>query len=62
MASSSYEPGPISCEGAAFDDFRLTAHLPPDGIITRMHGAVTAFAGGTHQADDLTAVVIKRTA
>jgi hypothetical protein len=29
-AASNYEPGPISCEGAAFDDFRLTAHLPPD--------------------------------
>ncbi len=29
MVASSYEPGPISCEGAAFDDFRLTNDLPP---------------------------------
>jgi len=25
-----FEPGPIHCEGAAFDDFRLTDHLPPE--------------------------------
>jgi hypothetical protein len=24
-----HQPGPIACEGAAFDDFRLTDHLPP---------------------------------
>ena len=33
-----YKPGPIPCEGAAFDDFRLTPHLPPaaaPGVIER---------------------------
>ena len=30
MATSRYQPGPIPVEGAAFDDFRLTSHLPPD--------------------------------
>jgi hypothetical protein len=25
-----YSPGPIEVEGAVFDDFRLTNHLPPD--------------------------------
>lgn len=40
---------------------RSTAHLAPGEIIDRMHKAVTAFAGGTPQADDLTAVIIKRT-
>lgn len=30
MATAGYKPGPIPCEGAAFDDFRLTAHLPPE--------------------------------
>jgi hypothetical protein len=29
MVTSQYKPGPIRCEGAAFDDFRLTGHLPP---------------------------------
>jgi len=29
MLTFRYEPGPIQCEGAAFDDFRLTEHLPP---------------------------------
>ncbi len=30
MAAPSHRPGPISCEGAAFDDFRLTDHLPSE--------------------------------
>jgi sigma-B regulation protein RsbU (phosphoserine phosphatase) len=29
-------------------------------IIKRLHEAVVSFAGGTHQADDLTAVIVKR--
>lgn len=29
MHDTNYEPGPIPCEGAAFDDFLLTDHLPP---------------------------------
>ena len=38
MTTPRYQPGPIACEGAAFDDFRLTSHLPPDaapGVIER---------------------------
>ena len=30
MTNADYEPGPISCKGAVFDDFRLTDHLPPE--------------------------------
>jgi hypothetical protein len=30
MAAPSRQPGPITCEGPAFDDFRLTDHLPPE--------------------------------
>jgi hypothetical protein len=30
MGTSQYQPGAIHCEGAAFDDFRLTDHLPPE--------------------------------
>ena len=30
MTIQSYAPGPIPCEGAVFDDFLLTDHLPPD--------------------------------
>jgi len=29
MNDADYQPGPIPCEGAVFDDFRLTDHLPP---------------------------------
>jgi hypothetical protein len=29
MSDRSYGPGPIPVEGAVFDDFRLTDHLPP---------------------------------
>jgi hypothetical protein len=29
MSEFKHEPGPIHCKGAAFDDFRLTDHLPP---------------------------------
>ena len=39
---------------------RLAADLPPHQIISRMYQAVVDFAGGTRQADDLTAVIIKR--
>ena len=38
MSADSYGPGPIPVEGAVFDDFRLTDHLPPDqapGVIER---------------------------
>jgi hypothetical protein len=30
MKRSSHVPGPIPCEGAVFDDFRLTDSLPPE--------------------------------
>ena len=39
---------------------RSAADRPPDQIISHIYQTVTAFAGGTHQADDLTAVIIKR--
>jgi len=39
---------------------RGAAAEPPDEIIRRMHRAVTTFTAGTPQADDLTAVIIKR--
>jgi len=38
MTNSSFKPGPITCEGAAINDFRLTSHLPPEaapGVIER---------------------------
>ena len=38
-----------------------TNHLPADEIISWLYAAVTEFAGGTEQQDDLTAVIIKRT-
>ena len=44
------------------ETIRSSAGLPPDQIISRMYQAVTDFAGGTSQADDLTAVIIKRAA
>jgi phosphoserine phosphatase len=34
----------------------------PDRLIAHLHEAVTSFAGGTLQNDDLTAVVLKRRA
>jgi serine phosphatase RsbU (regulator of sigma subunit) len=43
------------------DTIRKSNHLPPEEIIAELHQAVLAFAGGTKQKDDLTAVVIKRT-
>jgi serine phosphatase RsbU (regulator of sigma subunit) len=43
------------------DTVRKSSHLPPEEIIAELHQAVLAFAGGTKQKDDLTAVVIKRT-
>jgi serine phosphatase RsbU (regulator of sigma subunit) len=36
------------------------AELPPQEIIGAMHAAILAFTSGTPQADDLTAVIIKR--
>jgi serine phosphatase RsbU (regulator of sigma subunit) len=41
---------------------RSSADLPPDEIIAELYAAVLKFANGTPQQDDLTAVVIKRTA
>ena len=37
-------------------------HLPPEEILAELYAAVLKFADGTPQQDDLTAVVIKRTA
>ena len=42
------------------DVVRASSSLPAEQIIARIHEAVTAFAAGTAQQDDLTAVVIKR--
>ncbi len=39
---------------------RASKHLPPEEIIAELYTAVKAFANGTKQMDDLTAVVIKR--
>ncbi|HXC94218.1 MAG TPA: PP2C family protein-serine/threonine phosphatase [Edaphobacter sp.] len=41
---------------------REARELPPDQIIAELYNAVKAFASGTKQVDDLTAVVIKRVA
>jgi serine phosphatase RsbU (regulator of sigma subunit) len=41
---------------------RESRHLPPEEIIAQLYKAVQAFANGTKQMDDLTAVVIKRVA
>jgi serine phosphatase RsbU (regulator of sigma subunit) len=52
--------------GEQFGDERMTMairgsrHLPPEEIIAELYSAVKAFAKGTKQVDDLTAVVIKR--
>jgi serine phosphatase RsbU (regulator of sigma subunit) len=43
------------------DTVRKFSHLLPEEIIAELHQAVLAFAGGTKQKDDLSAVVIKRT-
>jgi serine phosphatase RsbU (regulator of sigma subunit) len=57
-------------ENASGDEFgmdrleaaiRSAARRPPDEIIRQMYDAVTAFVDGAPQADDLTAVIIKRT-
>jgi len=46
-----------------FEQFiRSTCHLPPEEIIAELYSAVLKFVDGTPQQDDLTAVVIKRTA
>lgn len=56
-------------KNAADEDFGLerlmetlrgAAHLSAAEIISRLYGAVIEFAGGTHQDDDLTAVIVKR--
>ncbi|MDM8008285.1 MAG: PP2C family protein-serine/threonine phosphatase [Phycisphaerae bacterium] len=43
------------------DVIRASYRLPAGQIIARIHEAVIAFAAGTEQQDDLTAVIIKRT-
>jgi sigma-B regulation protein RsbU (phosphoserine phosphatase) len=43
------------------DFLRARHHLAPRAFIDALHQAVLAHAGGTVQADDLTAVVIKKT-
>lgn len=51
-----------------FDEERLievlrrSHHLPPEQIIERINEAVSAFAGGAPQTDDITLVVLKRDA
>ena len=42
------------------DTIRSHADCPPDQTIAHAYEAVIDFAGGTRQADDLTAVIIKR--
>ncbi len=42
------------------DTIRASRDLPAREIISRLYTAVTAFAGGTPQMDDLTAVILKR--
>jgi len=42
------------------DAIRAARHLPAPQIISSLHEAVLRFAGGTKQADDLTALVVKR--
>jgi serine phosphatase RsbU (regulator of sigma subunit) len=55
-----------NAEGEQFGEERMTKsiresrHLPPEQIIEKLYSAVKAFANGTKQMDDLTAVVIKR--
>lgn len=44
------------------DMIRKHCHLPPEEIIAEIYHSVLAFAGGTKQKDDLTAVLVKRTA
>ena len=39
---------------------RKFCNLPPEEIIAELYQAVLAFANGTKQKDDLTAVIIKR--
>ena len=48
---------------ARFEQFvASTCHLSPEEMIAELYAAVLKFAGGTPQLDDLTAVVIKKTA
>jgi serine phosphatase RsbU (regulator of sigma subunit) len=42
------------------DTIRESSHLPPEEIIAELYNRVLAFAQGTKQNDDLTAVIIKR--
>lgn len=57
-----------NADGEQFGSARLeevvhsTCNLPPEQIIAELYSAVSRFAKGTPQQDDLTAVVIKRTA
>ena len=43
-----------------YDVIRRHRDDPCTEIIRGLHEAVLAFAGDTHQADDLTAVIIKK--
>src|SRR5215471_13365416 len=57
-----------NCTGEQFGTDRLeqiircSCHLAPEEIIAELYSRVLEFAGGTAQQDDLTAVVIKKTA
>ena len=57
-----------NAEGEQFGTARLAqairaaGTLPPQQIIATLYDAVVEFTGGTSQKDDLTAVIIKRTA
>ena len=42
------------------DEVRFHAALPAAGLVDRLHQTVSAFAGTVEQADDLTAVAVKR--
>jgi serine phosphatase RsbU (regulator of sigma subunit) len=47
-------------EERLMETLRRSHDLPPDQIITRIIEAVTSFAAGAPQADDITMVVVKR--
>lgn len=46
--------------GRLTETIRSARHLPPEQIIAELYKAVKAFSKGSRQADDLTAVIIKR--
>jgi serine phosphatase RsbU (regulator of sigma subunit) len=43
------------------EKIRASRNDPPSEIISNLYSAVVDFSGGTQQADDLTAIIIKRT-